>query len=40
MGVKINFRIITKNQEADPEIRFLTKSILKPYDRATAIPPP
>ena len=30
MGVKINSRIITKNHAADPEIGFLTKSILKP----------
>ena len=36
--VKINFRIITKNHAAYPEIRFLTKSISKPYGRATAIP--
>ena len=39
MGVKMNLRIITKYRAADPEIRFLTKSILKPYGRATAIPP-
>ena len=39
MGVKINLRIITKNHAADPEIGFLTKSILKPYGRAMAIPP-
>ena len=38
-GVKMNLRIITKNHEADPEIEFLTKSISKPYGRATAIPP-
>ena len=36
--VKIKFRIITKNHAAYPEIRFLTKSISKPYGRATAIP--
>ena len=29
---------ITKNNEADPEIGFVTKSILKPYGRATAMP--
>ena len=39
MGVKMNFRIITKNHAADPEIRFLTKSISKPFGRATAMPP-
>ena len=38
MGVKMNLRIITKNHEADPEIGFLTKSISKPYGRATAMP--
>ena len=39
MGVKMNLRIITKNDAADPEIGFLTKSISKPYGRATAMPP-
>ena len=39
MGVEMNLRIITKNHAADPEIGFLTKSILKPYGRATAMPP-
>ena len=34
----INFTIITKNHAADPEIWFLTKSISKPYGRATAMP--
>ena len=38
MGVKMNLRIITKNHEAEPEKEFLTKSILKPYGRATAMP--
>ena len=38
MDVKMNFRIITKNRAADPEIGFLTKSILKSYGRATAMP--
>ena len=38
MGVKMNSRIITKNHAADPEIRFLRKSISKPYGRATAMP--
>ena len=39
MDVKMNLTIITKNHAADPEIRFLTKSISKPYGRATAMPP-
>ena len=39
MGVKINFRIITKNHAADPENGFLTKSISKPNGRATVMPP-
>ena len=39
MAVKMNLRVITKNHAADPEIRFVTKSILKPYGRATAMPP-
>ena len=39
MGVKMKLRIITKNQEADQEIRFLQKSILKLSGRATATPP-
>ena len=39
MGVKMNLRIITKNHAADPEKGFLTKSISKPYGRATAMPP-
>ena len=37
--VKVNLTIITKNHAADPEIGFLTKSISKPYGRATAMPP-
>ena len=37
MGV--NLWIITKNHDSYPEIGFLTKSILKPYGRATAMPP-
>ena len=37
-GFKMNLRIITKNPVATPEIGFLTKSISKPYDRATALP--
>ena len=39
MVVKMNSRIKTKNHAADPEIGFLTKSISKPYGRATAMPP-
>ena len=38
MGVKKNSRITRKNHDADPEIGFLTKSISKPYGRATAMP--
>ena len=34
----MNFRIIMKNRAGDLEIGFLTKSILKSYGRATAIP--
>ena len=34
----MNLRIKTKNHAADPEIGFLTKSISKPYGRATAMP--
>ena len=30
MGVKMNLRIITKNNAADSEIGFLTKSISRP----------
>ena len=37
MGLKMNFKIITKNHAADPEIEFFTNSILKPYGRATAM---
>ena len=39
MGEKMNLRMIKKNHEADQEKVFLTKSISKPYDRATAMPP-
>ena len=39
MGLKMKLRIITKNSEADSEIRFLTKSISKPFCRSTAMPP-
>ena len=38
MDLKMNLSILTKNHAADPEIGFLTKSISKPYGRATAIP--
>ena len=34
----MNFRIITKNRAADPEIGFLIKSILEPDGHATAMP--
>ena len=34
----MNSRIITKNHAADSEAKFLTKSISKPYGRATAMP--
>ena len=33
----MNLRIITKNDAADPEIGFLTKSILKQYERTAAV---
>ena len=39
MGVKMVFRILTKNHAADPEEDFLKKSISKPFGRATAMPP-
>ena len=39
MGVKINFRMITKNRAFDPKKGFLTKSISKPLSRVTAMPP-
>ena len=39
MSVKMNLRMITKNQAADPEIGFLIKWISKPFGRATAMPP-
>ena len=39
IGVKMNLRVKTKNHTADPGIGFLTKSISKLYDRATAKPP-
>ena len=39
MGVEINSRLKTINHEADPEIRFLTKSISKRYGSETAMPP-
>ena len=31
MVVKINYRIITRSNIADPEIEFLTKSVLQPF---------
>ena len=39
IGAKMNLKIITKYSAGDPEIRFLTKSLLKPYGSATAMPP-
>ena len=38
IAVKMNLRIITKNHTADPEKGFLTKSLLKPYGHAAAMP--
>ena len=38
MAVKINLTIITKNHAADPEIRFLAKSISTSNGYATAMP--
>ena len=38
MVVKMNLSIITKNHAANPEKGSLKKSILKPYDRAAAMP--
>ena len=38
MAVKMNLRIITKNQAGDPRIGFLAKSISKPNGYATVIP--
>ena len=35
---KMNLWIVTKNRAADPGIRFLIKSILEPYGRATTKP--
>ena len=38
MAMKMNLKIIIKNNEADPEIGSLTKSISKPNGCATAMP--
>ena len=38
IGGKKNLRIITKNNAADPELRFLTKSTSKLFDCATVMP--
>ena len=38
MGIEINLRIIKKNNGADTEIGFPTKSILKPFGRTAAMP--
>ena len=35
----MNLTIKTKSHAADPEIGFLTKSVSRPYGRATAMPP-
>ena len=37
MNVKMNFRIITNNNAANPEIGFLTASISRPYGRTRVI---
>ena len=34
----MNIRKITKNHAADPEIGFLTESILKPYEHSAVMP--
>ena len=39
MGVKMNLSIITKYRAADPDKRFFTKSILRPFGYVTAMPP-
>ena len=38
MSVKMNLKFKPKNHAADPEIQFLTKSILRPYGRAAVMP--
>ena len=38
IGLKMNFRLITKSRAADPEIEILTRSILKPYGSAATMP--
>ena len=38
-GFENEYKDITKNRTADPEIGCLTKSISKPYDRVTPMPP-
>ena len=35
----MNLSLVTKNHACDPKIEFVTKSISKPYGRATAMPP-
>ena len=35
----MNLMIIRKNNAIDPKAGFLTKSVSKPYDCATAMPP-
>ena len=39
MNLKKNFRIITKNLAADPEIEFVKKSISRAYGCGTVMPP-
>ena len=38
MGVKINFRIITKNHAAGSEIEILKKALSEPFGSVTAMP--
>ena len=38
IDVNLNYWIMTKNHIVDPEIGFLTKSILKPYGHTAAMP--
>ena len=39
MSVKVEFKDNDENYAADPEIKFLRKSISKPYARGTALSP-
>ena len=38
-GWRNEFKDINENHEADPDIKFLRKSISKSYGRGTAMPP-